>query len=119
MKIIGLAAISSALFLSACASTPKEQESSSASEATSSMHSYRCESGEAITATYPSTDSATVQYKGNTYDMQVAVSGSGARYVGAQLEWWTKGSGTGSEGTLFHHNADGTSGDIVETCKES
>ncbi|MGV8923351.1 MAG: MliC family protein, partial [Thermomonas sp.] len=44
-------------------------------------------------------------------------SGSGARYVGSDLEWWTKGSGSGSEGTLLRHQADGTSGEIVESCK--
>ena len=83
------------------------------------MHNYRCESGEAIAANYTSTDSATIQYKGSTYRMQIAVSGSGARYVGGGLEWWTKGSGAGSEGTLFRHNVDGTSGDSVEICTES
>ena len=113
MKIIDSLAISSILLLSACASSPQEPEGAQASAATpstSSVHNYRCESGEAITATYPSTDSATVQ---------IAVSGSGARYVGGELEWWTKGSGTGSVGTLFRHNADGTSGDSVEVCTES
>ena len=58
------------------------------------MHNYQCESGETILATYRSTDSARVQ---------IAVSGSGARYVGGGLEWWTKGSGAESEGTLFRH----------------
>lgn len=122
MKIIGSLAISSILLLSACASSPQEQEGATASAATSltlSAHNYRCESGEVIIATYSSTESATVQYKGSTYSMQIAVSGSGARYVGGELEWWTKGSGTGSEGTLFRHNADGTSGDSVEVCTES
>ena len=122
MKIIDSLAISSILLLSACASSPQEPEGAQASAATpstSTVHNYRCESGETISATYPSTDSATVQYKGSTYSMQIAVSGSGARYVGGELEWWTKGSGTGSVGTLFRHNADGTSGDSVEVCTES
>jgi membrane-bound inhibitor of C-type lysozyme len=82
------------------------------------VHNYRCESGEAIAATYPSTDSATVQYKGGNYNMHIAVSGSGARYVGGELEWWTKGAGPGSEGALFHHMADGTSGERIELCTE-
>lgn len=122
MKTIGSLAISSILLISACASSPQEPEGAQASAAvpsTSSMHNYRCESGEAIAANYTSTDSATIQYKGSTYRMQIAVSGSGARYVGGGLEWWTKGSGAGSEGTLFRHNVDGTSGDSVEICTES
>lgn len=86
-----------------------------AAAAPSAAHSYRCESGATIVATYPSTDSATVQYQGNTYTMQIAVSASGSRYVGGGLEWWTKGA----EGTVFRHNADGTSGDSVEVCSES
>ena len=84
----------------------------------SSVLNYRCESGETIAATYPSTEVATVNYKGSHYKMQIAVSGSGARYVGSELEWWTKGSGPESEGTLFRHRADGTSGEIVESCKQ-
>ena len=122
MKIIGSLAITSILLLSACASSPQEQggaKASAATPSTSSAHNYRCDSGEAIAATYPSTDSATVQYKGSSYSMKIAVSGSGARYVGGELEWWTKGSGTGSEGTLFRHEADGTTGDSVEVCTES
>lgn len=60
-----------------------------------------------------------VQYKGGTYTMKNAVSGSGARYVGDDLEWWTKGSGAGAYGSLIHHNTDGTSGDTIEICAES
>jgi len=51
--------------------------------------------------------------------MQIAMSASGARYVGGELEWWTKGSGSGSEATLFSHLPDGTSGESVEVCIES
>ncbi len=67
-------------------------------------------------AIYTSTRSATVQYRGKTYDMHIAVSGSGARYVGDDLEWWTKGNGIGSEGMLLQHNVDGSTGDIIELC---
>lgn len=121
MKIIGSLATSSLLLLSACAMSPQQDSAntSAATPSSSSVHHYRCESGELIDATYPSTESATVQYKGSAYNMQIAVSGSGARYVGGDLEWWTKGSGTGSGGTLFRHNADGTSGDSIEVCTES
>lgn len=81
-----------------------------------SRYSYRCESGETIEVTYPNTESAHVQYKGQTLEMQIAVSGSGARYVGGDLEWWSKGSGAGSEGSLLRHLPDGTTGDAVEVC---
>ena len=121
MKTLIPFAFASALLVSACGSAPQDEMISQSSETTppaSSVHNYRCESGEVITATYPSTDFATVQYKGTDYTMQIAVSGSGARYVSEDLEWWTKGSGSGSEGTLFQHMADGTSGDSIERCTE-
>ncbi|MEZ5564014.1 MAG: MliC family protein [Gammaproteobacteria bacterium] len=92
---------------------------SAAARSASAVQNYRCESGEAIAATYPSIDSATVQYQGRTYNMQIAISGSGTRYAGGGLEWWTKGSGPGSEATLFRHMADGTSGESIEQCTES
>ncbi len=110
MKIFAPMTFASVLLVSACANSPQP---------TSAVHTYRCESGETIAATYPTADSASVRYKGSTYTMQVAVSASGARYVGGELEWWTKGSGRGSEGTLFRHLADGTSGDIIESCTAS
>ena len=69
-----------------------------------------------ITAEYSSTDTATVRYKTRTYTMQIAISGSGARYVGEGFERWTKSSGPGSEGTLFRHQADDTTGEILERC---
>ena len=121
MKILVPFAVASVLVISACGSAPQDEMTAQTPEATppaSSVHSYRCESGEVITATYPSTDSATVQYKDTNYTMQIAVSGSGARYVGENLEWWTKGSGSGSEGALYQHMTDGTSGDSIERCTE-
>ena len=109
--------IFSILFLSACSNAPQESVviPPPVAEA-SSTHNYACHSSEAIAATYPSADSATVKYKARAYDMKIAVSASGARYVGEDLEWWTKGSGTGSEATLFRHLPDGTTGEIIESC---
>lgn len=115
MKILIPLTFASILLTAGCVSVP--QESVAAQSPTA--HSYVCQSGETIAATYPSTDTATIRYKGNTYNMQIAVSASGARYVGGELQWWTKGSGAGSEGTLFRHLADGTSGQIIESCTES
>lgn len=121
MKILVSLAFPSVLLVSACASSPQDKvnvQTQLTAPSTSSVYHYRCESGEKIVTTYPSTDSATVQYKGRNYSMRIAVSGSGSRYVGGGLEWWTKGSGPGSEGTLFRHMADGTSGESIELCTE-
>ncbi|WP_235039677.1 MliC family protein [Vreelandella profundi] len=121
MKIFVPLTITSILLMSGCATSVQNQVAAQAPAATpsaSSLHRYQCESGETIAAAYPSTDTARVQYKGRSYGMQIAVSGSGARYVGDDLEWWAKGSGSGSEGTLFSHLADGTSGGTIERCAE-
>lgn len=110
------------LLVSGCASSPQGkagvQAPVSASTA-SAEHTYRCESGETIVAAYPTSNSARVQYRDSSYSMQIAVSASGARYVGGGLEWWTKGAGPGSEGMLLRHRTEGASGDIIESCTEA
>lgn len=115
MKIIFPVTLALTALVSACAVSPLDK----VNVQTHSVHNYQCQSGETVAATYPTTDSATVQYKGSSYKMQIAVSASGARYVGGELEWWTKGSGPGSEGVLFRHMADGTTGESIELCSES
>jgi membrane-bound inhibitor of C-type lysozyme len=119
MRILTAITFASILLVSACDSPPSidNDQQAPVAASTSNAHNYRCDSGETIAATYASTDAATVSYKGSDHKMEIAVSGSGARYVGSDLEWWTKGSGSGSEGTLFRHQADGKSGEIVESCK--
>jgi membrane-bound inhibitor of C-type lysozyme len=119
MKTLAPIMFASTLLISACDGSPSIDKVQQAAVATSTSNAlnYRCDSGETIAATYASTNAATVSYKGSDHKMEIAVSGSGARYVGSDLEWWTKGSGSGSEGTLFRHQADGKSGEIVESCK--
>jgi membrane-bound inhibitor of C-type lysozyme len=80
--------------------------------------SYRCETGHSIDAVYRSGTTAIVRYAGTSREMIIAISASGARYVGGGLEWWTKGMGPGSTGTLFRYENDGTTGGIVERCTE-
>lgn len=120
MKTFFPLTFASILLVSACSSvSPLSGDEKIPVAAVASAHKYQCESGEVIAATYPSTDSATINYKGSNYNMQIAVSASGARYVGGGFEWWTKGSGAGSEAILFHHMADDSSGSIIEVCSES
>ncbi|GHA22799.1 MliC family protein [Oceanisphaera arctica] len=119
MKIFTPLMFASILLLSACASSPQEKmdgQANMAAPSTFPEHQYRCESGETMRVNYPSTDSARVQYQGREYTMKIAVSASGARYLGSELEWWTKGTGPGSEGSLLRHLADSTSGNIIELC---
>lgn len=108
---LGLSALALAgiIVLAACASTPDAPPPAAAT-------AYGCQSGALIQASYPDTDHARIQYKGQTHTLTIALSASGARYVGEGIEWWTKGSGPGSSGSLFAHRSDGTSGEVIETC---
>lgn len=80
---------------------------------------YRCNSNRMVKVSYHSGTTAVVEYEGRMREMIIAVSGSGARYTGGGLEWWTKGMGPGSEGMLLHHRNDGTTGDIIEQCVQA
>ncbi|MBS0302927.1 MAG: MliC family protein [Proteobacteria bacterium] len=115
MKSFGAIGLACALLVCACTTQPR-QAVPPANAAAAAARLYGCESGATVVASYPDTDTATIEYRAVTYRLQIAVSGSGARYVGGRLEWWTKGSGPGSEGTLFRHLADGTTGEPLELC---
>ncbi|MFT4253082.1 MAG: MliC family protein [Caulobacter sp.] len=52
---------------------------------------YACADGTALKARYPDDKTAVVEYGGKTRTLTVAMSASGARYVGEGLQWWTKG----------------------------
>lgn len=52
---------------------------------------YSCADGTTVEASYPTTDTAQIVVAGKTVDMKIAMSASGARYVGGGWQWWTKG----------------------------
>ncbi len=89
-----------------------------ARESAARQYAYRCESGRTITARYPDTETALIEHAGKTSTLRIAISASGARYVGDGLVWWTKGNGPGAEGTLYRHEADDTAGEVLEYCTE-
>lgn len=72
--------------------------------------SYQCESGNQIQVSYPDTENAVVDYLGVKHSLRLAVSASGARYVGGDLEWWTKGA----QATLAKLEDD--EANILENC---
>lgn len=114
-------ALTTTLIVSACTGSSKNSDDAiqQSTTAGSAVQHYLCDSGETVSAVYTSTDTAIVQYKNKDYSMSIDVSASGSRYVSGDLEWWTKASASGVEGTLLHHQQDGTSGDIIERCTES
>jgi membrane-bound inhibitor of C-type lysozyme len=82
-------------------------------------HLYQCESKRTVRVSYPSEHSATVEYEGQVLQMRIAVSASGARYTGGGLEWWSKGSGPGSNGSLLRHESGNDAAvETLEQCKE-
>lgn len=117
MKFVLAPLFTSTLLVAACATSQQQDvQTATSSPATTEAQDYVCESGETVTASYPNPDSAKLHYQGSAHAMQIAVSGSGARYVGDGLEWWTKGSGEGSDGLLFEHKNDDTTGRSLESC---
>jgi membrane-bound inhibitor of C-type lysozyme len=52
---------------------------------------YTCASGRIVQAAYPDTDTAVLTLDGQMQSLHIAISADGARYVGKQWQWWTKG----------------------------
>ncbi len=68
--------------------TPKADE---AAAPTAGLVRYSCADGSTVEARYPTPDTAQIVTNGQTVEMKIATSGSGARYVGGGWQWWTKG----------------------------
>lgn len=116
MRFLSIALI---VFLSACGQSSTDGPASAEQSSDASLSfKYQCESGKTIKVSYPTDSTAVMEYDNRRLQMEIAVSGSGARYVGERLEWWTKGSGEGASGTLFRHLEDGTSGGAIEQCAQ-
>ena len=52
---------------------------------------YVCRDGRIVQALYPDSRSARVRMPDGEHALKIAVSGSGARYVGEGVQWWIKG----------------------------
>lgn len=80
---------------------------------------YLCDDGKVLDVQYPTDQSAFLQHGGKRVRLSLVLSASGARYAGGGVEWWTKGTGPGSEGTLSELSSDGTVGAVLRTCIEN
>ena len=76
--------------------------------------SYQCDSGNRIIVTYPDNDTAEVKYMDDTYQMKIAISASGARYIGDGLVWWTKGN----EASMYKAIDNTETGNHIENCMQ-
>lgn len=126
MKRIVGALVSAAVFLSACnqadvdnkanASPAKAAEEKAAAlpadVPSEHVFHYTCQSGELVQVAQTLNDNNSLLYKGKLYRVVRVISASGARYAGDGMEWWTKGD----QAMLSPLLADGTSGNILESC---
>ena len=106
------AAVAMLLALAACEKPAAPPPADASAEATSAaapaapvnpvvaVTTYACPGGESLQAAYPDRETAIVTWKGHAYSLKIARSGSGARYTGYGLQWWTKGLNRGTIATL-------------------
>src|SRR5699024_6986397 len=79
---------------------------------------YHCANGQQIIAVYTPPKRARITTLGHSIDMHIARSADGARYVGGNRVWWTKGSGPGSHGTLFQRGSGDATGARITACEQ-
>jgi membrane-bound inhibitor of C-type lysozyme len=82
------AASAAAATPAASAATPAVAEASTTAPARTVT--YNCGNGRTLEASYAG-DKATIVWGGERHVLTIATSGSGARYTGDGLQWWTKG----------------------------
>jgi membrane-bound inhibitor of C-type lysozyme len=68
---------------------------------------YDCESGESLWVVYGKDRTAGLTYEGKSYRLRPVTSGSGARYAGDQLEWWSATRDGREEGRLSRLDEEG------------
>lgn len=101
LHLSGAVCVAALLGLAAC-NKPAEQAkapeapaaaapAATPAQAAATPTTYACDDGRSVKASYPDADTAVVELDGKTHTLKVAVSASGARYVGEGLQWWTKG----------------------------
>ena len=100
LHLTGAVALAALLGLAAC-NKPAEQAQAPQAPAAAppptaaTPTTYACDDGRSLKASYPDTDTAVVELDGQTHTLKIAISASGARYVGDGLQWWTKGMADG------------------------
>lgn len=84
-----------AMGLAGCGKAPEKAPPPQPAAQAAPVTVYACEDGRTVRASYPDTDTAVVDVDGTKRTLKVAISASGARYVGEGLQWWTKGMDQG------------------------
>lgn len=121
-RLTAFVAIAALTGVSACSQEAPEQptapvEPQAAPASTAPMVGYACESGATLQVQYADSDTAQLTYKTQTYALRSVQAASGARYVGAGVEWWTATRDGQESGTLSRLGPDGTTGvAVLERC---
>jgi membrane-bound inhibitor of C-type lysozyme len=121
-RLTAFVAIAALAGVSACSQGEPEQpaapvEPQPASASSAPSVGYACESGATLQVQYSDSDTAQLAYKTQTYALRSVQAASGARYVGAGVEWWTATRDGQESGTLSRLGPDGTTGvAVLERC---
>jgi membrane-bound inhibitor of C-type lysozyme len=78
-------------FMSALAGCSAASADRATPTATAAWTSYTCSDRQVVQAAYPDANTAWVKIKGETHTLHITMSASGARYIGDNWQWWTKG----------------------------
>jgi len=68
---------------------------------------YDCKSGKTLSVIYAKDRTAALTYEGEAYRLRPVTSGSGARYAGEALEWWSATRDGREEGRLSRLDSEG------------
>jgi membrane-bound inhibitor of C-type lysozyme len=79
------------VLLAGCSKPPPSPQENVAAAEGPHRYAYVCEDGRILSIGYPDRSTADVRVGNDSHRMKVAISGSGARYVGDGLQWWSKG----------------------------
>lgn len=107
------AAVSSLALVAACSPDrrdppePVEAPSPGEGAVTGVSIAYDCESGKSLSVIYAKDRTAALTYEGESYRLRPVSSGSGARYAGPGLEWWSANRDGREEGRLSRLDAEG------------
>ena len=112
-SVLALAALSSPAFAQATLSIPLQTGADSSIVSTR----YSCDGGEAFPVQYINTDTnnlALLPVDGEDRVFVNVISGSGARYVSGQYEWWSKG-----ETATLSNEMEDTTQDCTEVATDA
>ncbi|MES3029729.1 MAG: MliC family protein [Pseudomonadota bacterium] len=94
LHILIIAGSAALLALGGCNRAPEKAAEPGAAAETPFI-TYVCDDGRTVRATYPDPDTAIVDIGGTKRTLKIAISASGARYIGEGVQWWTKGMDQG------------------------